>query len=704
MSRDCVIDPAMPEDGGLGVGRGIASVGRMVPFEVGLLDAIAVPVLILDAEGHVIFWNRAHATLVGHASDELIGRDVREFLATASGARLIEAMASLSAGDATALLDLEWRTRAGAVERLAFQVRYGSLTAGAPPLVVATGAPMPVHRDSDPPARVAADISARAQNQSPMRASYEKYAEIASLAVDAIIAIDAEQRIVLFNQGAERIFGWRAEEAIGQPIDILVPVRSRERHRAQVDTFARGPVNAIRMAEGRRTIAGLRKAGDEFPAEADIYKVALEGSSLLAVVLRDISARKLRENRQIFLAHAGATLVSSLEYEETLTIVARLAVPILADCCIVDLLEEHGVRRLKVVHVDPDKTQLAAALEAVQIRESRSHPIWQVLDEQRSVLLPELPAGYLDQMAESPEHLRLLQELAPVSLISVPLVAHARVLGAISFFLVRPGGIYGEEDLRLAEELARRAALAMDNAQLYALSRRATRGRDEILGVVAHDLRNPLNTITLTAEVLVQKLGDEQQQLRSLVRSMLRASERANRLIQDLLDVARLEAGHLAVERAPCRPADLLDDSLEMMRPAAERASIELTGVSEPGLPQLEADCDRILQVFSNLAGNAIKFTPSGGRVHLGAARRGADVCFSVTDTGPGIAADALPHLFDRFWQARPADRRGAGLGLAIAKGIVEAHGGKIWVESTPGSGSTFFFTVPTPRSSASPS
>lgn len=650
----------------------------MSPIDPGCFGDIAVPALVLDRDGHIVIWNTAHSAIVGYPSDEVIGRNICEFLTAESGLLLINKMVSLLAGTSPVRLALDWRTKAGEVTTLALSARIHSSTAGEQALVVMTGAPEPERRDPAPP-RV-------------------RYEELVSQAVDAIVAIDAEQRIVLFNQGAERIFGWRAQEAIGQTIDILVPAHSRERHRAAIDAFAHGPASTRPMAGGR-SIIGLRKNGDEFPAEAAIYKVDVEGATLLAAILRDISVRKRQENQLIFLAHASQTLASSLDDEETLRMVACLAVPLLADCCVVDLLEERGVRRLKVVHVDPSMTRVATALEAVQILESRAHPVWQALEEQKSVLLPEIPAGYLEWMAQGPEHLRLLQELAPVSLISVPLVARDRVLGALSFWSVQPERAYGEEDLRLAEELARRAALAIDNSQLYALAQRAIRARDEILGIVAHDLRNPLNVIELSSMVMLRNLG--QEKMHALVQSILRAADRANRLIQDLLDVTRTESGSLAVERAPCKPDDLLDAALEMMRPGAERAAVELTSGSQPGMPQIEADHDRILQVFSNLIGNAIKFTPAGGQVRLGAARSGNEVCFSVSDTGAGISADHLPHLFDRFWQAQPMDRRGAGLGLAIAKAIVEAHEGRIWAESTPGTGSTFFFTVPMVPSSA---
>jgi PAS domain S-box-containing protein len=658
----------------------------LAPISLRLLEAVTVPVIVLDQNGQIVFWNRSQASVVDYSSDHATGRDVREFLTAESGLRLIKEMGALSAESAPVHLALDWITRAGEVTALALSV-VGPCAAGEQALIVMTGE----------------EPSTRKVSPAAIPASSVRCDEIVSQAIDAIIAMDAEQRILLFNRGAEQIFGWSAQEAIGQTIDFLVPPRLRERDPVAIDAFARDPANTRRLAEGRSTIVGLRKNGDEFPMETDLYKVDLGGTRLVAAILRDISARKRHESQQVFLAHVSQTLASSLEFEETLSMVAHLAVPFLADCCVVDLLEERGIRRLKVVHIDPSMAAVAAGLEAVQIRDSHAHPIWKMLEERRSVLLREIPARYLESAAQTPEHQRLIQALAPVSLISVPLVARHRVLGGLTFCSVHPARLYEEEDLRLAEEVARRAAFAIDNSQLYMMAQRAIRARDEILGVVAHDLRNPLNTIQLNSQVLLHRINNEQERTRLLIDSILRATSHASHLIQDLLDVARIEAGHLTVQRAPCHPRDLLDRALEMLRPGAEKALIDLTSTLEPGLPQIEADRERILQVFSNLIGNAIKFTSTGGRVGLRASRCGDDVCFSVTDTGPGIATDHLPHLFDRFWQARPADRRGAGLGLAIAKGIAEAHGGRIWAESKPGMGSTFYFTVPMHSSSAPP-
>jgi signal transduction histidine kinase len=174
-----------------------------------------------------------------------------------------------------------------------------------------------------------------------------------------------------------------------------------------------------------------------------------------------------------------------------------------------------------------------------------------------------------------------------------------------------------------------------------------------------------------------------------------RAGDRMNRLIQDLLDVKRLENGRLAVDARPVSAVVLLAEAAEMLRPLATAAALELVLETSPQLPTVSADHHRVQQVLSNLVGNAIKFTPKGGRVTIHGSRVNEEVLIAITDTGPGIAPEQLPHIFGQFWQGSRTDRRGIGLGLAIAKGIVEAHAGRIWVESTIGAGSSFFFTLP---------
>ena len=223
---------------------------------------------------------------------------------------------------------------------------------------------------------------------------------------------------------------------------------------------------------------------------------------------------------------------------------------------------------------------------------------------------------------------------------------------------------------------------------------RAARARDEVLAIVSHDLRSPLNLV-LTSSSFLLDVEALEPQVRDQLELVRRAARRMNRLIGDLLDVSRVEAGLLAMERRPERVEPLVREACRLHEHPARAKGIEVRCDLGDDLPSVRADRDRVLQVFGNLLGNALKFSPEGGTITVRAERDGDGVRFSVTDAGPGIAAGDLPHVFDRFWQARRSRDGSAGLGLAIARGIVTAHGGELWVESELGRGSTFFFTLP---------
>jgi signal transduction histidine kinase len=265
-------------------------------------------------------------------------------------------------------------------------------------------------------------------------------------------------------------------------------------------------------------------------------------------------------------------------------------------------------------------------------------------------------------------------------------------MGGVTLVTAGSGRTLDADDLGLAEELARRIMVAVEHAQLYHDALQATRARDEILGVVAHDLRNPLSTIRMAAQLMADDVAPAHRKPMDM---MLRTTERMNQLIQDLLEVTRMESGKLALDLSTESPGAVLREASAMMAPLAAARSITFEAQIADALPRIPLDSSRVLQVISNLVGNAVKFTPAGGRITLGAQLLADELRISVADTGPGIPADQIPRVFGRFWQAGKTDRRGIGLGLSIARGIVEAHGGRIWVESVEGEGATFLFTLP---------
>ncbi|MBZ0235046.1 MAG: PAS domain S-box protein [Deltaproteobacteria bacterium] len=529
-----------------------------------------------------------------------------------------------------------------------------------------------------------------------LRLAEAKSSGIVSISADAIISIDRDQRITLFNEGAEKVFGYAKAEVIGAPLATLIPERLRAIHHQHVATFATGHEVARKMGDRGAVIVGRRKDGVEFPADAAISKLEVDGERILTVALRDVTEQKRVEWEQTFLAEVGKELASSLEYEDMLTRVVGLVVREIADFAVLYVVEEDGeIQRLRVASRDPSNAWFGELLGDLP-GDRRRHHVGQVLEAQRPILMAP-PAEMLAPLAQHDEHRRWLETIRSGSMIGVPLRVGDTCLGALCLLSVQPRA-YEPRDLLVADEFGRRAALFLENARLHRAARRAIQARDDVLGVVAHDLRNPLGSILMHTELLRRHGPEPERRSRKPTDAIERAANRMNRLIQDLLDITRIEAGQLAMERAAVQAGKIVTEFVEAQKLLASSASLELRLDLPEDLGEVLADRDRLLQVLENLVGNAVKFTRPGGRVTIGAAPRGDEVLLWVADSGVGIDGGDVLHLFDRFWKARKAGRQGAGLGLAIVKGIVEAHGGRVWVESQVGVGSTFYFTLPLAR------
>jgi signal transduction histidine kinase len=416
---------------------------------------------------------------------------------------------------------------------------------------------------------------------------------------------------------------------------------------------------------------------------------------------REQAARAEAENSQrraTLLADASRVLSASFDYQTTLAALVRLAVPSIADYCALDILEgEDRFERIGEAHVDPTKSQLLREVATFpRSALTPHHPLIRVLTSGEPVLETEVTPAFIRLSFAEDGQRKIVEALGPRSLICVPLASSGKPLGALTLVTSDTSGRrFSIADLSLAADLARRAAIVVEHARLFHEAQQATRARDDVLAVVAHDLRNPLNTVSMAVTLMLESTPPERVQERRQVEIVRRAADRMNRMIQDLLDVKRMESGRLAIDAKPEAPVGLINDTIDMLRPLAAGSTIRLEADIEEELPPVLADSARIQQVLSNLVGNAVKFTPRNGRISITAEKIDGEVRFGVIDTGPGIPAEQLPHIFGRFWQAKPSDRRGIGLGLAIAKGIVEAHNGNIWVESHVGLGSTFFFTLP---------
>ncbi|MHB1224122.1 MAG: hybrid sensor histidine kinase/response regulator [Gemmatimonadaceae bacterium] len=422
-------------------------------------------------------------------------------------------------------------------------------------------------------------------------------------------------------------------------------------------------------------------------------------------LVRTNQAVRHAERRARFLAEASGVLATSLEVDTILQNLVRFIVPAIADICVADIVEDSGkVRRVDVAHATPALSDVADALRRRTLSMEETSQATNLLQRNTPVLIGDLQSADLRDATPGEVTLHEAKAMGMRSLIAVPLIARGHAVGALLFMAGDTRHHYTAEDLALTVELARQAALAVDNARLYRAARMATRARDDLLAIVSHDLRNPIHAIYMAATFLLDVLPERSDVpdialSRRQAEVIRRSARRGNTLIGDLLDVTRIEDGRLTVKTQPVESAELLSEAIHDATPLAQQKELSLESFRDGPLPVVNADRSRIAQVFSNLLGNAIKFTPPGGEIRVDARVSGDSLHFSVSDSGPGITAEHLPHLFDRYWQARETQQLGTGLGLFIARGITEAHGGQLWAESEPGAGATFHFTLPLGRS-----
>jgi signal transduction histidine kinase len=377
------------------------------------------------------------------------------------------------------------------------------------------------------------------------------------------------------------------------------------------------------------------------------------------VTFLDITQRKRSERLHRFLSEAAQTLAEITEPEQTAATITRLPIPEICDGCVLHRLTGAG---LEIEHA----AGLAEGLAARIVRRD----------------------------LEDAVHTRTTQ-LRGDSMLITPLIAHDDAIGTLSFLCAGPDRRFEPYDTALIEEFAHRAATFIDNARLHRDTQSAVRSRDELLAVVSHDLRNLVSSVLLSVTALTAAPDhDDRRRSRRHLERIQRSAERMHRLTTDLLDAASIEAGRFTIRARPASAQAIVTDAVEALTPDALHKSIELRVELPSDLPMVVADATRIVQALCNLLGNGIKFTPPGGHISIAATRDSEFVRFSVSDNGPGISDEDRPRVFDRFWRGGHTRTPGTGLGLSIVSGIVDAHHGRVWFE-TSHTGTTFHFTLP---------
>jgi PAS domain S-box-containing protein len=544
----------------------------------------------------------------------------------------------------------------------------------------------------------------------------QQLAAIVESSDDCILSKDLNGIIASWNRGAERMFGYTPDEAIGQSILLIIPPeraaeetmvleRIRNGQHVQMETVRRHKdgrdvhisltVSPVRNAHGQ--IVGASKIAHDITGRK---RYETELTALYQEQRRQSEASEAARRQSAFIAHVAETLSRSLDYEKTLTAVARLAVPEIADWCVVDIVDESGeIRRLAVTHVDPAKVEYARELRArFPAEQTAAGGVHEAVRTGRPVLVPSISPELLKQRIPDDERRRIVEALGLKSYMSVPIVSPGGVLGALTFVFAESGRHYTEADLAFTQDLAGRAALAIDNALAYQRADSANRVKDEFLATLSHELRTPLNAILGYAQMLNMGALREDGRARALA-VLTRNADSLRQIIDDVLDVSRITSGKLRLAVRPVDLNDILHNAAATMQPAADAKGVSLQITIDADLPVIPGDPDRLQQIVWNLLSNAVKFTARGGHVWLSAERGNDFAEILVKDDGQGIDPKFVPHLFERFRQADSRFAReygGLGLGLAIVRDLVELHGGGVTASSKGlGFGATFHVRLP---------
>lgn len=565
------------------------------------------------------------------------------------------------------------------------------------------------------------DITARKRAESQLRQDADRFRLIFDNLKDyAVFTLDTEGRVTSWNSGAQRLYGYSCEEIQGKPFALLCSPDShgnKEIACAELES-------ARTMGRQESELECLRKDKSRFWSHAVISAHYDEHGKVVgfSVIKRDITEKRRLDERKAALlkeetrARKAAEsarnrmdvllqLTSSL-LDERLDAVARvlklsqLVIPEVADWLIVDFLDEEkrGFRRVASFHRDPRRQQLANQLAARKLP-SLSDPIGvgRVLRTGAPEVAESVPEPLLRALSTEPAQLEILRRIGIDSYVIVPILSERKnIMGALSLLMSGSGRTFGRDDVNFVREVAHRYGLANDHARLFSELKRAIQGREEFLAFVSHDLKNPIAAIELAAGLIPKLVATDAPgpALLRLSRQILSSTSSMKQLISELLDVSRLEAGSFPVEKSPVDPCAIISEVVQQMAPMAAEKSLELRVMEDERLPEVSCDRKQLVRALTNLLGNALKFTARGS-VTLAVSVVNQSLEFRVEDTGPGIRESQLPFIFNRFWQAGETARKGTGLGLAIVKGIVEAHGGKIVVNSTFGKGSVFRFTIP---------
>jgi signal transduction histidine kinase/DNA-binding NarL/FixJ family response regulator len=521
-----------------------------------------------------------------------------------------------------------------------------------------------------------------------------RFRTIIQTTTDALVIVDHVGAVRFVNAAAEHLFGRPARELLGKPFGLPVVV-------------------------GETTEVDIVRPGSTIVAELRASEIDWEGAPAAIASLRDITERKRAEERERtlireqvarveaeaserrarFLAEVGSALAESLDYNLTLKRLARLAVPFLGDWCVVDVIEEDGsIRRVAVDCADPAHSDLAADIKALPTEHNVLLGVSRILRDRRGELIAELTPEHIERLSAVPERAELIHRITPNSAMVVPLVARGRPLGAILLASAQSQRTYKDRDLEFAEEVAWRAAIAVDNARLYQEAQLANKAKADFLAIMSHELRTPLNAVIGYSDLLLMGVPAEipttavghVDRIRGSARHLLR-------LIEEILTYARMEAGREQLDIQEFDSEAVIRDVIALIEPLALDRKLELVCRLPDHQVTLRSDPGKLQQILLNLLSNAVKFTDNG-EVGLEFKVEGQTAQFVVWDTGIGLSPESARHIFEPFWQAEQSRTRraeGTGLGLTVARSLANLLGGDLELDSEIGQGTRFTLHIP---------
>lgn len=542
--------------------------------------------------------------------------------------------------------------------------------------------------------RASQSVDPKSDTRAPLNPKQEQFRILVEECPDGIL-IHRDGVILYANPAGARLWGAEnAGELVGEAVLDLVNPASRDVTRERIAALHDGKSFGVLEQQI------IRRDGTTIDVESSAVLITLDGKPAVEAVVRDISERKRKERDLLALQEQLATEAIDMAWIHDLSL--RLSSHLNLQWVLREVLG--AVVALQKAHAgvlmlfDP-KLQELYTVASIGFSDEYLDQVGRVpigtgaygaaIERRSSIIVNDVEtdplfAAYRDAARAGGYR----------AVYSYPLFSRSgQPLGTIATYF-RERRSPSEREIRLVERFAEQAAQFIENARLHEQTQQALQARDEILAIVSHDLRNPVGLISMSADLLLSDSYPAEKRRRQ-AEVIKRSATRMNRLIEDLLDVSVIEAGRLSLKRDTIDTVSLAREACETIEQIAGRKAIRSECSIPESLPSLYADRDRLLQLLGNLIGNAVKFTAEGGLVSLRVAAHENEVEFVVSDTGPGIPEAHREHIFDRFWQAKHTARTGAGLGLAIAKGIVEAHGGRIAVESEVGHGSAFHFVLP---------